>query len=494
MTTIHGAISGLQMNLNNISQEMNSRNKTFEDAQVSNGKAQEQLRKRLDTSQSDLVTMRQQIENLINEWIKQSQSNNNPSGSEMNIKNEFNERGDTINLLEREFHAFAETASSNMAALAEKAFNNEKNAHAEIRDAITSFKRSLEKGFKVAQDESEKCLRHTQTAMAAFGGQLRAVSDQVEARFCASEDKTANSTSQLAGHELTPSLQERIRDLEGQLRAAASLRERWQHDIRKVDMLKSQLRSIEDRVPQVQDVGITVERIAEVNRLLHSTARYLAEERLWVQKHRDHVDAHSNTGTAVQVVDQPSQMTSDSGDGSLIPNIGTSLILGDVPCLEVPLTRKVPMEHSSVARPIALAAPSVEQEQIRRREGAKPRPILKVSSSQESSELGAYRGVEIVCRRDGRVSFGETGTPSTATEEVVRGIRRGLLSAESVDSVCSLPTVATFERDHSMLDKRCVTKTGNKHGLDGPEEIPGLTKKLKVVSDLTTPDIDASLT
>lgn len=491
MATLHGTASGLQMELNTISQEISRRNKAFEDAQAGSNDAQEQVYKRLDASQSDLAAMRQQVEGLVNEWAQQSQANISPSETEIDLKKKFDERGDTIGFLEQKLQSLAEATSLKMTALAEKALNNEQNAQTELRNLISAFKRSLEQGFKVAQDGSEKSLRHTQTAMAALGGQLRAVSDQLEARFCASDDGDTSGTSQPAVQELTHRLQERIRDLESQVRATASLRERWQHDIRTVDSLKTQLRSIEDRVPQVQDVGSTVERIAEVNRLLHSTAQYLAGERLWVQKHRDHISAQSKAGTGPQEVEQPNQLAADSGESSLIPHIKTSLVLGDVPCLEVPLVRDVTVENSGT-KAVHSLAPSIEQEQVRRREGAKPRPILKVSSSQEADEIDAHRNAEIACRTDGRVSFGDTSSLSMATEKMVRDIRNGLLSAESVDSVSSLPTIATFERENPMLDKRWITKAGSKRHRKEPDEMPELMKRVRIVSDLSFTDIDAS--
>ncbi|GJN82141.1 hypothetical protein PLIIFM63780_005678 [Purpureocillium lilacinum] len=491
MATLHGTASGLQMELNNISQEMSRRNKAFEDAQVGSNDAQERLHKRLDASQSDLAAMRQQVEGLVNEWAQQSQANISPSETEIDLKKKFDERGDTICFLEQKLQSLAEATSLKMTALAEKALNNGQNAQTELRNVISAFKRSLEQGFKVAQDGSEKSLRHTQTAMAALGGQLRAVSDQLEARFCASDDGDTSGTSHPAVQELTHRLQERIRDLESQVRATASLRERWQHDIRTVDSLKTQLRSIEDRVPQVQDVGSTVERIAEVNRLLHSTAQYLAGERLWVQKHRDHISAQSKAGMVPQEVEQPNQLAADSGESSLIPHIKTSLVLGDVPCLEVPLVRDVTVENSGT-KAVHPLAPSIEQEQVRRREGAKPRPILKVSSSQEADEIDAHRNAEIACRTDGRVSFGDTSSLSMATEKMVRDIRNGLLSSESVDSVSSLPTIATFERENPMLDKRWITKAGSKRHRKEPDEMPELMKRVRIVSDLSFTDIDAS--
>ncbi|KAJ6442053.1 acetate--CoA ligase [Purpureocillium lavendulum] len=175
MTTVHELLSGLQSNLKTISQEMDRQDGEFKTSRASGVEAREKIRERIDKSQRDLNAMRNDMKQFRDELLLEFRSGKDFAAARMDLMKQLDQRDKTFHSLEQQLRSLTEETSRKLTALRERALHTEQSGQLEIRNVVSSLERSLEQGFKAAQVGSERNLRQTQSAMAAFGGQLRAI-------------------------------------------------------------------------------------------------------------------------------------------------------------------------------------------------------------------------------------------------------------------------------------------------------------------------------
>lgn len=390
----------------------------------------------------------EQIKQILESQIeKESQARHDRvKKQQADLEKRLAERGDTINRLEQKMQLLSESYTAQVDSLARKAACNDEAAQRELCDVVTEFRGSLQEGFHQERERSERNLRQHQTAMAALEGQLKAVNDHLAvAKFSASQENNARQSNDKEDRGLVAQLQRQVHDLERQARATEELRERWKRDIRTVDGLRAQLKDIEQRVPQVERFDLTLSKMAEVNEILYSTAKYLADERAWARQtlegEADQMEGSREDSPEDQVEVQ-SDATEQFAENQPVAAAESAGVEGEQSTSQREANEalaETSVDGVSVRRKVTVYSPagkgdspwpplSIEQEQIRRREAANPRSILKHSASSQESGSLEEQAVRMTLNQSqyNRPVMGKVSV-AVASAEMVEEIRSGLV-------------------------------------------------------------------
>ncbi|KAF4125629.1 hypothetical protein GMORB2_0873 [Geosmithia morbida] len=260
-------------------------------------------------------------------------------------------------------------------------------------------------------------------------------------------------------------LTENIHSLEKEAKLMTGLRERWTRDLWLIDSLRSQLSAIRHRMPQVESMAAKLDSISLLNSFIHSTASYLSNEKKWIQGELTTRDNGSSSAGSSQLraVHEQTRSTDSKGpatEGS-IPGVNTGCSVAAGP-------------HGISTRRVTVCCPtleldppspplSVEQEQIKRREAAKPRPILRFTAKPSQSpkvsgpaaeELGASfsysqynRPVMVRSAQTGEdARSGRKRNPSVSMDDIHRiGKRFKPEPPENVPGDLTTPSIKTSE-------------------------------------------------
>jgi hypothetical protein len=283
-------------------------------------------------------------------------------------------------------------------------------------------------------------------------------------------------------------LNQRIRGFEQETKATDAMRKRWRDNIRTIDVLRTQLAVAYQRMPRVERIAAKLEKIFSFNDTITATTKFLSGEASWIQGELEARDSRPNIITPISCTSQP-----DTGkvDENLITPYQPQLpqVLGDFQFLECTnnlINRKVTVR--SPAWDIHSPSPplSIEQEQIRRREGAKPRSILRPTITLDKNQIVIAENTSSGTMNHSqfkRPVAAWTNEPSKpfASESMMEGIRAGFLNLTSDrSSDWAFTTVAEFENSARMnhVSTSCVTEKWS--GLD--LETNSARKRIKIDS------------
>lgn len=473
--------------LDKVDRDLSKQMQAFERARESDLQANLKTQNSLDALQSDLQALQlshHKLSRCLEERMQtDAESQGHATTMRQDLQDKLDKREERVAELEKQLQHLTEKYSADMKALADKMADSTRCKESQdsqdaLRGVLSELQQTLAQGFRAAKEGSEHSLRQTETAMAALEGQLKAVNNQLAANICASQEDKTGQAAQADNSEVLR-LREKIDDLERQAATADSLRERWEKDLRTIHTLRSQLGSIKERVPQARNLGTTIDKIAEINEILHATSNYLHGEREWVREHRNEAVIAVVSGAAgCEQAQAPHPTPAPAGSADTQPGVTKprpNVIMGDIAFLEHRGRRKVHLNTSMV---LPDDPPSIEQEQLRRREAMKPRPILKASSSRESANGGGGQAFQAVAQDGGEPA--EDKASSGSAQRVVQGIRdRFVCDATNLTRLVDiqeglLPSLSTG-----------ADADGKKHGLDITCQAPEITTKRAKISSET---------
>lgn len=441
----------------------------------------------------------QDTKQTLEAWIEAGSGSQRGSNEarDANLGEKLAERNEEISQLEQKLELVSQTYTAEIKSLTEGLSRNDKTTKKEFRNAVVEFQKGLEQGFKQEKERSERNLRHSQTAIAALESQLKAVNNHLTvAKFDSSQESKLDQTDTPEDKEFVSQLQQKVHEFERQAKATKELRDKWQRDIETVDALRGQLRNIQERMPQMERFDATLGKVAEVNRLVCSTAQYLVRERGWVQQLHEEAVQSSNRDDAPHGQDgEKPNAHAELEEATLFSHTVSAGVkcegiasqanmneaLTEVSALHLSFKRKVEV-HSPDPEgeaKLSLPPPSIVQEQMRRRGAAQPRSILKLSSLQESTTIEEQAAkMTLGQKRPNRpVMGGESATATSAN--MVEAIRSGQVPSRRSNTDWSLPRVADFERDQQLasVNNSLGAAGSGKRRPECPDEVPRMAIK-----------------
>ncbi|KAH7319769.1 hypothetical protein B0I35DRAFT_478089 [Stachybotrys elegans] len=380
------------------------------------------INQRLDNSQDAFARIEQQLISDSEHRIRELQECEHAG-----LTQQLEERQRRIGELEQQLVLAKNDCSDRIQSLASLVETNDRGLQDRLEELATDLHLKLDQSFQLEKEHSSQKLIDSETRRVTIENQLaeaRQKLKKLEADQNAVEQQDRSTTAQLL---------EKIQHLENQARATGELRERWSHDNEVIGSLRSQLSSMLQAMPRLEDVQGKLNDIQNMNQCIHSTANYLRTEREWVQQqlqNRQQPSPHPARATP------EGQSLQFNTNGEELKGASTQ---------EKDIRRKVVVNSPSIEK--SPSPPSVQQEQHRRRMGTQPRSILKFTTTSAPEQSGA----SVFLRKShnhsqyNRPMVGSRGGPSEEGSKKVEEIISVLVPRPQSESELALPTVAEFE-------------------------------------------------
>ncbi|GAO14977.1 uncharacterized protein UV8b_00514 [Ustilaginoidea virens] len=335
-----------------------------------------------------------------------------------------------------------------------------------MKTTVDEVRGVLEHRMVQGQEKVDHDLKQTQRTLDHLQTQIRAISDQL-----VRVDSSASCSEKPKSVEVV-SLREKIHQLETEAKVTMDLRNRWHSDIEMVESLRHNLKIIPDIVVEMDKFSQNLESLSEVDTFFKSSFDYLRKEHQWVkhqlqnQSGKDKDDGPDVTRTS----EAGGTLHGQLGQGEHNNDNGGSKGSSDVAqksCSEhvkngstlssasMTATKRVQV-HSPVAENDSLSpAPSVQQEQKRRRDSVQVRSILKATAPLAPLELIEGEGfcqetrTELGTVQEPRWSI-SASNKSLAGQRIIHELSSGFTVEKKSEVVFSLPRVTDFQTTMSM--------------------------------------------
>lgn len=374
------------------------------------------------------------------------------------------ERQSHITTLEQQIHLLREDYLENISGMMNKMQNNDQAMEERLHVLGAELRSRLDDGFKRERLRSEKTLQASDEIKNVLEVQVQEARQKLQELGTTSKLMIEQNSQQ--EHEESKILLQKVQQFEQEAAGTHQLRERWTKDIQAIDALRSQLTSIFEKVPDLIDFETKLEQIGSINSHIHSTASYLAAERLWVQNQlkpqEDMVDP-----------ERPMAMRSLATGMTKI-------------CIQEQARRKVTVQSPAMNSPSP--PPSIEQEQLRRRETIKPRSILKTTATSTVEAAGPTENFLRVSQNHSQYNRPVMGEDCSKTVGVknamVEQIRSTLIHPTQPPKEWNLPQVADFEEGYQSLST-CETSVAKREMSNSGVDDDGACKRRKLDSNPT---------
>ncbi|EGR47361.1 uncharacterized protein TRIREDRAFT_109189 [Trichoderma reesei QM6a] len=352
-------------------------------------------------------------------------------------------RENRLDNLERQilqaYEGFAEKIESTVAG----AISDGGETTAFVKSAAAELCAALEKGFGQEKERTLQLLQGNEDLVKVLTSHLdeqKKLASQTDHNTC---ELQATLTSE---REAAAQLRRQIQGLEQKNQETEELRKQWLKDIGVVDTIRTQLKAIKERIPQIENCDKKLDRIVEISRSIQSSASYLTTEREWVQAELEGKmpkPVASEPGTSGEATKMPMARSIEA------PEVTERCVVK-----EDVISRKVTVHSPDPGEGSPLPPPTVMQEQKRRREITQLRSILKTHALPGAHETGDLEGPSARPQANhGKPSQSLNGSlnksTSASAKDMVAEIRSRLLRHD-----WSFPTVADFERDVQLASKK----------------------------------------
>ena len=431
------------------------------------------------------------------------------------LTQQFKDRDDALLERERRLQDFFEGFAENVRQIQENSTNNNRLAEVALQAAIGQFRELLDAALRKEREWSARKLEQTQTAILSPLDRIKIT----ETTIAGGPEHHASDINQLK-RELQKEkasvlrLTEEVQKFKQMASEFSSLQDRWMRDIQQIDSLRAKLSAAHHRIPRVEGIAAKLENIGRLNGLIRSTASYLSTERRWVQdelasrsedKHRlvgEEVLSHCLQHSQIKDTDETdftSQSRSTTRGMSEVPVVpdGCAVPESAIDSLEFS-PRKVTVLNPAMDFKSPSPPPSIEQEQMRRREGKKPRSILRFMTDfdqQEDSPTVEALRLPLSHSQYNRPVMAtpnptSSGGPNT---KVVEQIRSSFVSTSHSEPSSAFPTVAEFEQSGQLRSQG--PQAGDKRRPPfAVDSIHSIAKRFKSASQATSPgDLRASV-
>ena len=432
---------------------------------------------------------------------------------EAEIKQQLSDRDNFLIDREQQLQFLIENYANFLRKLQEKFANNDKAGEEVLKAAVNQFQERLDTALSKERQLSAQSLHQTQITILSLKDHV----ESMKTVMLGSEELPGSPDVEQLRRELQIEksnvlrLTEEVRKSAQVAAAAEGLQERWIRDIQGIDSLRAKLSAAHHRIPRVEGIAAKLESIARLNGLIHSTANYLSTEKRWIREElstRSQWKSLDNTEDMSHRLQRSKAQDSEQQDSA---NGSQSTTKSD---LEIPTDlenrakqnsvnnnfspRKVTVLNPAMDFRSPSPPPSIKQEQMRRREGTKPRSILRCTPGFEK-QTGVSGGEALSLplnhsqyNRPVMATWSSTSSGSVHTE-VVEQIRSGLLSTNHFEQPWTFPTVAEFERS-SQRHKQGSQLNDKRKAPSPVEDIHNIAKRFKTGSQETSPgDLKASV-
>ncbi|KAL6827668.1 hypothetical protein V8C40DRAFT_202563 [Trichoderma camerunense] len=362
-----------------------------------------------------------------------------------------------------------EELTKNVEAMISEAMKNGEETIEPLNSAITDLRATLEQGLGQEREKTAQLLQVNENVLNVLTTHIN------EQNHITTQDGDKISELQATlenERETAAQLRNKIQAFEQKAQETEILRDEWLKDVQTIDKMRSQLKAIAMRIPQVENCDKKLDRIMEISRSIQSSASYLATEEEWVQLEmidRMPNSAASDAVTSCEVSATPLPLLAES-DGAAEIQPSTK---------EDVMSRKVTVHSPDPGERSPSPPLTVMQEQKRRREVTQLRSILKSHAIPATVEPGSVEG-HLTRPQTDQSKVSQTANvsinkpQSASTKEMVAEIRSRLIQH---NHTWTFPTVADFERDIQLTSKKRQAPQCNPVSLESFDFNPRETKK-----------------
>lgn len=381
-----------------------------------------------------------------------------------------------------------------------------------FRHMMNELRDIFEKQSSFSRSKAEMDLERTHGTLANLANRIGVMDDQLKdiAKYVA--NPVASKEQSRLAEELALSLRNKIARLEAEAKATVALRGRWQSDIEVVDAMKSKLKHVADLMHDPDNHNFGLEESSRLLSVVESCSRFMHEEHEWIQEQlqgpalcTEVITAKRDPAclsTAMLVPKGQDDMGFVDGevlgeetqdDDGKTTRMARAEAKRDGPndCGMKRVQVRSPAESES-----PFIAPSVEQEQRRRRDPSNLRPILKSShpSPPEENDGPPAKGTETETElgpiQGHRQLSAVIRTSRITSQRIIDEISSGFITERTDDNVFDLPTAANFKifskpSDKHAEQKRNITAIGSE---DNPE-----VKRVRIMDREAEDDVGLSL-
>ncbi|UZP37318.1 hypothetical protein NXS19_005134 [Fusarium pseudograminearum] len=432
-------------------------------------------------------------EEMKNDWAGFSESNSVWRDSlKNNLHNEIiqqleNRESKIVNL-EETLHRVSHEWSQKLEGLRSSMLENGQQAEKGLQGAIREIRETLDKRFQEQSAASQDDNSKSETIRSTIEAHLEQVRRQLESVSSGNPESQLLREALLEERKKTSDLQGHLAKLQSDAGTSSELCRREHADLKAMETLKGQLDGMSERVPRVENLNTTFNKMIDLNQILQSTASYLSQEHSWVrnvgcQTADCHPQESQESKTGSESGYFQGQRFEDTRPGLQAQDIGAkrSRSLSDVLTLDVHTQgeryrRRVVVASPAIEASLPAPPPSIAQEQQRRREPSVQRPILRPAtiSAKEADPIKTALNHDQYNRLVmARASSAASGTNPAMVEQV----RTGLMPRTEK---WELPTIEDFTKESVLggTDGANPNKKRVAHADEGNDIAP-VMKKIK---------------
>ncbi|RGP66223.1 hypothetical protein FLONG3_8952 [Fusarium longipes] len=420
-------------------------------------------------------------DNLHNEIIKQLES-----------------RESKIVKLEETLGKVSHEWSKSLDIMRSSMLENGQQVEKHLQEAIRRVKDTLDKRFQEQSVASQADISKSEAIRSKIEAHLQNVRLQLEAVPSVDPESQILREALFEERKKTTDLQEHLSKLQNDASTSNELCQRGHEDLNAMETLRTQLEGMSERVPRVENLNTTFNKMIDLNQILQSTALYLSKEHTWVkdqldaklqgvaprEPHESGIETESGYFQG-QHPEEPRLGVQAQSIGAKRSNTLVSVSTLDVHAQGDRYRRRVVVASPALESSLPAPAPSIAQEQQRRREPSAPRPILRTAAGpvKESEAIKAAANYDRYNRPVMTKASSSTGGANPAVAEQIR-----MAQVPKWD----FPTMEDFAAEETISDGRDGVKPSKKrtdHADEGNDAIPAM-KKIK--SENQTEHGDAS--
>ncbi|EGU80731.1 hypothetical protein FOXB_08771 [Fusarium oxysporum f. sp. conglutinans Fo5176] len=397
------------------------------------------------------------------------------------IAKQLQDRESKIGELEETLQQISQEWTKKLDLMKTSMHENDEQAKEYLQATICEIKTTLTKQLEQERVASEKDISKSETMHATVAAHLQQVKMQLEGMSSSGPESQLLRETLAEERKKTHDLQNQLATLEGNSGVNRELFQRQLQDLKAIDALKNQLEGMTERVPRVESLNTTFNKMVDLNQVMQSTALYLSKERHWVNEQlgitSQPVGAHAprqrETGTQSACFDEQRSEESNSCVQEKSADTKGSASLSDLTTLDLHCQgeryrRKVVVASPALEASSPATAPSVTQEQARRREGSNPRSILRLSTASTQYNRPVMAKVD--------------SATGCSNPEMVEQILSGLIQSKPARLNWDFPTMEDFAKE-ILPDGKDDGSIGKKHSIsfvDEEEDIAYPVKRVKL--------------
>lgn len=465
------SVSRLRTEISNQFEAINLNIKKQTDDMLQNGQSEESFRQqalaileRVDNTSGKCSTFCSDTGAKIAKWLDNQQSLENfELPRHVKLTEQLEERESTINALETKVQLLTEDYAAKVEHIRQSMLLSNEASKTDLQHAIATISEMLSKRFDEEKEKSCQNLIQVNESRTALQLELDLVKKELATINFKAQPEVHGIAQKLQDDQrLVAALEKKVVEYEQGTAEIIQLRDRWHNDIQAIGVLKDQLRGMSERIPYMENLEAGFKDMKNLGHIITTASRYLQNERVWVNQHL-HQDKSEDPQHGIDILVSARPIKADNSLSSAQSN--TIALQDSGSChpesLTNPTKRATSSHYDSGIDPRKVVVhspagdsrspsppPSVEQEQLRRREATTPRSILRSRARVTKTPLNHtqhHRPVESI-----------SNSPTTSNrQDFVEQIRSKFIKpAKGSTSGFTFITVEEFEKGIQPKDSQ----------------------------------------